>query len=137
MANQIWLNLPIKNVVNTKAFFSRIGFSFNEEQETLSSLCMFVGESNFVVMFFEEKLFGSFVQNELTDTQKSSEVLISFDAQSKEEVDILADKVSEAGGIIFAEPAENHGWMYGFGFADLDGHRWNVLYMDLSKMPKN
>jgi predicted lactoylglutathione lyase len=136
MAKQIWLNLPVKDVGKAKAFFSKIGFVFKAEKETTSSDCMLVGESNFVVMLFEESLFEGFVQNRLTDTQKSSEVLISIDAQSKDEVDQLAVKVSEAGGNIFAEPAENQGWMYGFGFADLDGHRWNVLYMDFSKVPK-
>jgi predicted lactoylglutathione lyase len=136
MTKQIWLNLPVKDVVTAKAFFSKIGFVFKDEHETVSSACMLVGESNFVVMLFEEKMFEGFVQNKVSDTQKSSEVLISIDAQSRQEVDALAVKVRAAGGLVFAEPAENQGWMYGFGFADLDGHRWNVLYMDLSKMNK-
>ncbi|REH00310.1 VOC family protein [Flavobacterium aquicola] len=136
MAKQIWLNLPVKDVKNAKDFFIKIGFVFKTEKETTSSACMLVGESNFVVMLFEESLFEGFVQNKLTDTQKSSEVLISIDAQSIQEVDELAVKVREAGGVVFAEPAGNQGWMYGFGFADLDGHRWNVLYMDFSKLPK-
>jgi predicted lactoylglutathione lyase len=136
MTKQIWLNLPVKDVKKAKAFFTEIGFTFNNEHETESSACMLVGESNFVVMLFEETMFGGFVQNKLTDTQESSEVLISIDAQSTEEVDELATKAREAGGNVFAEPAENQGWMYGFGFADLDGHRWNVLYMDFSKLPK-
>lgn len=136
MAKQIWLNLPVKNVAKAKAFFSKIGFVFNEAQETASSACMLVGESNFVVMLFEERMFEGFVENKLTDTQKSSEVLISIDAQSTQEVDEFAANVRDAGGYVFAEPAENQGWMYGCGFADLDGHRWNVLYMDFSKMPK-
>jgi len=61
--------------------------------------------------------------------------LISIDAESREEVDEWAKKVTAAGGNVFAQPAENQGWMYGCAFADLDGHRWNVLYMDMSKMP--
>lgn len=97
---------------------------------------MLVGDNNFVVMLFEENIFEGFVQNRASDTQKSSEVLISIDAESTQEVDEFAVKVREAGGVIYAEPAENQGWMYGFGFADLDGHRWNVLYMDLSKRPQ-
>lgn len=134
MTKQIWLNLPVKNVAKAKDFFWKIGFSFNEQHDTLSSTCMVIGEGNFVVMLFEELLFKSFAQNELTDTQSSSEILISIDAESKEEVDALAEKVKEAGGTVFSPPAENQGWMYGFGFADLDGHRWNVLYMDFSKL---
>ena len=134
MTKQIWLNLPVKEVAVSKAFFSKIGFSFNEEHDTPSSTCMVVGEGKFVVMLFEESLFASFSQNSLTDTKLSSEVLISIDAESKEEVDELAQKVQDAGGTIFAPPAESQGWMYSFGFADTDGHRWNVLFMDFAKL---
>jgi len=134
MTKQIWLNLPVKNVAKAKDFFWKIGFSFNEQHDTPSSTCMVIGEGNFVVMLFEELLFKSFTQNELTDTQSGSEILISIDAESKEEVDALAEKVKEAGGTVFSPPAESQGWMYGCGFADLDGHRWNVLYMDFSKL---
>jgi predicted lactoylglutathione lyase len=136
MVKQIWLNLPVKNVEKSKAFFTEIGFAFNEQHSTTTSVCMLVGEANFVVMLFEEKQLEGFMQNKITDTSLSSEMLISIDAQSKEEVDEFANKVQEAGGNVFAKPAENEGWMYGCGFADLDGHRWNVLYMDLSKLPK-
>lgn len=134
MTKQIWLNLPVKDVAKSKDFFWKIGFSFNEQHDTPSSTCMVVGDSHFVVMLFEESLFTSFSQNKLTDTQSSSEVLISIDAESASEVDELAKKVEEAGGTIFSPPAESQGWMYGFGFADLDGHRWNVLFMDFSKL---
>ena len=134
MTKQIWLNLPVKNVAKAKDFFWKIGFSFNEQHDTPSSTCMIIGEGNFVVMLFEELLFKSFTQNELTDTQSGSEILISIDAENKEEVDALAEKVTDAGGTVFSPPAESQGWMYGFGFADLDGHRWNVLYMDFSKL---
>lgn len=136
MTKQIWLNLPVKNVAKAKAFFLKVGFTFNEQQDTPSSTCMLIGERNFVVMLFENALFESFSQNKVTDTLSSSEILISIDAESREEVDALAEKVKAAGGIVFAPPAENQGWMYGFGFADLDGHRWNVLYMDFSKLPQ-
>jgi uncharacterized protein len=136
MTKQIWLNLPVKNVAKAKDFFWKIGFSFNEQHDTPSSTCMVVGEGNFVVMLFEELLFAGFSQNEVTDTQSSSEILISIDAESRDEVDALAEKVKEAGGNIFSPPAESQGWMYGFGFADLDGHRWNVLFMDFSKLPE-
>ncbi|MBW1657072.1 MULTISPECIES: VOC family protein [Flavobacterium] len=135
MTKQIWLNLPVKDVAKAKDFFWKIGFSFNEQHDTPSSTCMVVGENNFVVMLFEEMLFSSFSQNGVVDTKSGSEVLISIDAESREEVDELAKKAAEAGGTVFAPPAESQGWMYGCGFADLDGHRWNVLFMDFSKLP--
>jgi predicted lactoylglutathione lyase len=134
MTKQIWLNLPVKNIAKAKDFFWKIGFSFNEQHDTPSSTCMVVGEGHFVVMLFEESLFTTFSQNSITDTSSSSEVLISIDAESRDEVNELAKKVTEAGGTVFAAPEESQGWMYGFGFADLDGHRWNVLYMDFSKL---
>ncbi|QSB26687.1 VOC family protein [Flavobacterium sp. CLA17] len=136
MAKQIWLNLPVKNVAKAKDFFWKIGFSFNEQHDTPNSTCMLVGEGNFVVMLFEDNLFESFSKNKITDTQSSSEVLISIDAESAAEVDELMEKVTKAGGTVFAPPAESQGWMYAAAFADLDGHRWNILYMDFSKLPQ-
>lgn len=135
MTKQIWLNLPVKDVKKSKVFFDKIGFSFYEENETAQSACMIVGDKNFVVMLFEEAVFGAFLQNKITDTKSSSEILISIDAESRDEVDVWAQKVVEAGGVVFSKPTEIQGWMYGCGFADLDGHRWNVLYMDFKKLP--
>ena len=134
MTKQIWLNLPVKNIEKSKQFFSSIGFSFNEEYSNQHSACMLVGDKNFVVMLFKESLFSTFVQNTIADTQTHSEMLISIDAESRQEVEELAQKVDEAGGVVFAKPAENQGWMYGCGFSDLDGHRWNVLFMDYSTL---
>ena len=136
MTKQIWLNLPVKNIEKSKQFFSKIGFSFNGEYSNENSACMLVGDQNFVVMLFEESLFGDFVQNTIADTQTHSEMLISIDAESRNEVEELAQKVEEAGGVLFAKPAENQGWMYGCGFSDLDGHRWNVLFMDYAKLKR-
>jgi predicted lactoylglutathione lyase len=137
MTKQIWLNLPVKDAMKSKEFFSKIGFSFIEERTSPDSACMLVGESNFVVMLFAETMFQNFIQHPITDTKESSELLISIDAESREEVDTIAQKAKEAGGTVYAEPGENQGWMYGCGFSDLDGHRWNVLYMDFSKMPQH
>lgn len=136
MTKSLWLNLPVKNVEKTKHFFSKIGFLLNEEQTNSEMACFNVGEKNTTVLFFAEEMFRSFTKKEISDTKNGSEVLISFDAESREQVDEMASKVFDAGGTIFAEPAENQGWMYGFAFADLDGHRWNMLYMDFDKMPQ-
>jgi uncharacterized protein len=133
---QVWLNLPVKNALKSKDFFTHLGFTFLEERTTEHSACMLLGETNFVIMLFSEEMFKNFINHEITNTQQSSEFLISIDAESREEVDELAKKAKEAGGIVFGEPAENQGWMYGCGFCDLDGHRWNVLHMDFSKMPQ-
>ncbi len=130
MTKELWLNLPVKDIQKSKAFFTAIGFSFKEERESETMAAMTVGEKKVPVMLFEEIRFKNVIQHNVTDTDKSSEMMISFDAESREEVDELAEKVEEAGGNVFSGPSEIQGWMYGCAFTDLDGHRWNVLYMD-------
>jgi len=75
------------------------------------------------------------MQAKISDTRVGSEMLMSFDAESREEVDRLAAIAEANGGQVFSKPAEIQGWMYGCGFLDPDGHRWNVLFMDVAKMP--
>jgi predicted lactoylglutathione lyase len=87
------------------------------------------------LLLFPNDTFENFAQNEVADTGKGTEVLLNIDAQSKEEVHEMARIVRRAGGRIFSQPGESEGWMYAFGFEDLDGHRWVTLYMDMSKMP--
>ena len=137
MTKEIWINLPVKDINKSKEFFSSLGFRLNTQMgNSADSASFFIGEKNVVLMLFSEPMFKGFTSNELSDTKKGSEVLFSFDAESTEEVDEMAKKAVGAGGILFSKPAFNQGWMYGCAFADLDGHRWNVLYMDFSKMPK-
>lgn len=136
MVKEIWINLPVKDAKKTREFYSQIGFRINEQNPMPNSTSFFVGTKNVVFMMIEEPIFKSFVSTNLSDSKQSAEVLFSIDAESREEVDEMAKKVDQAGGIIFGKPAENQGWLYGFGFTDPDGHRWNMLYMDFSKMPK-
>lgn len=136
MTKEIWLNLPVKDLQRSKAFFSALGYTFDSPRDNDAMASLIIGNKKFAVMLFAEHLFKSFIQTEVTDTKKSSEILISLDAESREEVDEFAKKVVAAGGTLYAIPAENQGWMYGCAFIDPDGHRWNVLYMDMNKMPK-
>ncbi len=128
----MWINLPVKDLNKSKDFFNHIGFSAHNSGDKVS---LIIGSKKVVFMLFPESTFKAFTGNELADTKQSAEVLFSIGAESKEEVDELVEKVTEAGGAIYGKPSDQ-GWMYGAGFADLDGHRWNVLYMDMSKMPK-
>lgn len=137
MTKELWLNFPVKNVEKTKDFFSTIGFTLNEKQTNDDMACFSVGEKSITVLFFSEETFKGFTKSEISDTKSGAEILISFDAENREAVDETARKVFEAGGAIFAEPAEIQGWMYGFAFADLDGHRWNQVFMDFSKLPQS
>ena len=136
MTKEIWLNLPVKNVAKSKEFFEKIGFTLNEKHSSPDMVCFEVGEKKTTVLFFAEETFQGFTKSDISDAKRGAEVLISFDAESRAEVDETASKVFEAGGTVFSEPAEIQGWMYGFAFADLDGHRWNMVFMDFSKLPQ-
>lgn len=137
MTKELWINLPVKDVKKSREFFAAIGFAINKNAPASDSSASFlIGSKNIVMMLFEESVFQRFTNHTVTDTGKSTEILLSFDAESRQEVDELARKVTAAGGKVFAQPGESQGWMYAFGFADPDGHRWNVLYMDMAKMPK-
>jgi len=135
MIKELWINLPVKNVAASKAFFTALGFSFHPG-DTETSACLIVDEKKTAIMLFEESQLKTYLMNDITDTKTSNEVMISFSAESREQVDEMAKKAATSGANVFSKPEEIQGWMYGFAFADLDGHRWNMLYMDNSKMPK-
>ena len=137
MAKEFWLSLPVKDIKRSRAFFTEMGFKFNENNgNTDHSACLLVGDTNIGVMLFEEPMFKGFINSNIADTQEGTEVLLSVDAQNKEEVDEMAKRAVAAGGSTNHQPKEMTGWMYGCVFSDIDGHKWNVLYMDMSKMRK-
>jgi predicted lactoylglutathione lyase len=137
MTKEIWLNLPVKDIARSKAFFTALGFSFDPRHgNSTEAAGMIIGEKKMMVMLFNEANFRQFTGHEIADTAKGNELLISFDAESREEIDELARKAEAAGGTIFGKPTEHQGWMYGCGFIDPDGHRWNALFMDMDKLPK-
>src|SRR5690554_6269605 len=133
---QLWLNLPVKNIERSKKFFLDIGFRENPiHKDSLNLVGLLIGNQDFVLMLFPEEDFKSFANHEVSDTEKGSEMLINIDAQSKEEVDEMEALVRKAGGEVYQSATVSQSWLYGFGFKDLDGHRWAVIYMDLGKMP--
>ncbi|MCE9608580.1 MAG: VOC family protein [Planctomycetia bacterium] len=137
MINQLWINLPVKDVAKAREFFVKIGFTLNPQYGNgPGSASLLVGTKSTCVMLFPEATFQSFVMNEVADPRRATEVLFSIGADSRAEVDEMAQKVAAAGGTVFAEPSAKGDWMYGCGFIDPDGHRWNMLYMDMSKIPK-
>jgi len=136
MTKELWLNLPVKDINKSKEFFQKIGFAQNEKYSGPGMACFEVGEKKINVLVCAEETFKTFTKSDVSDAGKGAEILISFDAESRDEVDETARRVFDAGGTIFAEPAEIQGWMYGFGFTDPDNHRWNMLFMDFSKLPQ-
>jgi predicted lactoylglutathione lyase len=135
MAKQIFINLPVKDLKKSMTFFAKLGFTFNLQYTDDNAACMIIGE-NIYAMLLLEKFFKTFTNKEICDAKKNTEVLIAIDAESKNAVDDMIRKAVEAGGSTYRNPQDN-GWMYGHSFADLDGHQWEVLFMDASKLQVN
>lgn len=132
MTKEIWINLPVKDPGRSKEFFAALGFAIDPPHPGVDAVGVVIGDPAIRVMLFPEATFQQFTRHGLPDTETTSEVLFSFGVESRGEVDELARKVVEAGGTLFADPAEIQGSMYGCGFIDPDGHRWNALYMGAS-----
>ncbi len=134
MATKLFLNLPVKNLEKSMAFFEKLGFTFNMQFTNELGACMIVSETIFV-MLVTEQYFKTFTKKTIADAHKSTEVLIGLDAENKQAVDEMVKKAVAAGGSIYMEP-KDHGWMYIHSFADLDGHQWEVFHIDEQAIPK-
>ena len=135
MVKNIFVNLPVKDLEKSKAFFSSLGFSFDPRFTDENAACLVLGE-NIYAMLLTGPFFRTFTRKDLCDAARCTEVLIAIDAQSRAEVDALVRKALAAGGTLYVDKPQDYGWMYGHGFADLDGHQWEVLYMDESAIPE-
>jgi len=130
MANkQIFVNLPVKNLEKSKAFFSALGYTFNEQFTDANAACMVIQEGSIHAMLLVEDFFKTFTDKSLTDTSKSTEVLLCLSCESRAEVDEMVAKAVAAGGTVPRAP-QDYGFMYGHGFQDIDGHLWEMSYMD-------
>jgi hypothetical protein len=130
MATKIFVNLPVKNLNNSIEFFTQLGFRFNPQFTDETAACMIVADDIFVMLLTEDK-FRTFTPKEICDATKSTEVLVCLSSDSREEVDETVRKAVAAGGTTYNEP-QDYGIMYGHGFQDLDGHIWEVIYMEPS-----
>ena len=133
MTRQIFVNLPIKNMDRAKAFFGALGFSFNPQFTSEQGACMVVADDIFVMLLVED-FFQTFTKKAICDASKSTEVLVCLSCESRAEVDDLVRKALAAGGKVPNAP-QDQGFMYGHGFEDLDGHIWELVYMDLAAAP--
>ena len=130
MANkQIFVNLPVKNLEKSKAFFAALGYTFNEQFTDANAACMVIQEGSIHAMLLVEDFFKTFTDKSLTDTSKSTEVLLCLSCESRAEVDEMVAKAVAAGGTVPREP-QDYGFMYGHGFQDIDGHLWELSFMD-------
>jgi uncharacterized protein len=133
MATKVFINLPVKDLEKSKTFFKGLGYSFNPQFTDEKAACMVISDTIYA-MFLTEAYFKTFTKKAVSDATVSTEVLIALDAASKEEVQTMVTNAKKLGATIYSEPAD-HGWMYQHSFADLDGHQWEIAYLDETKLP--
>ncbi|MGH6860747.1 MAG: VOC family protein [Phyllobacterium sp.] len=124
----IFVNLPVKNLEASKAFFASLGFSFNPDFSDDKAACMIIEENIFAMMLTHER-FKDFINNEISDAARAQEVLIALSSGSRAEVDDTLAKALTAGGKEW-KPVQDYGFMYSCSFQDPDGHVWEIVHMD-------
>jgi predicted lactoylglutathione lyase len=134
MVKNIFVNIPVTDLTKSMDFFKKLGFTFNSQFTDETAASMVLSEHIFVMLLTYDK-FKQFTNKQIADANTTTEVLIAIDADSREEVDSLVKKAVEAGGSLYAE-SQDYGWMYSHSFADLDGHQWEVVWMDSNKVEK-
>ncbi|QHE75183.1 VOC family protein [Hydrogenophaga sp. PBL-H3] len=134
MLRQIFVNLPIKDMAKSQAFFKGLGLSFNQQFTNEQGACLQIAD-NIYAMLLVEPFFQGFTKLPIADAKKTTEVLIALSCDSRDEVDALVAK-AVAGGATTPNAAIDHGFMYQHGFADLDGHQWEVFWMDEAAAPQ-
>lgn len=127
-SRKIFVNLPVKDLKKSVAFFSKLGFEFDQRFTDDAASCMIVSSEGFVMLMTEAR-FKDFTKRELSDRSKTSEGLFALSADSRKDVDTFADAALANGGTQ-AMPPIDHGFMYGRSFYDLDGHHWEIFHMD-------
>ena len=134
MHTQIFVNLAVADLPASKAFFEQLGFAFDPRFTNDQGACLQLGE-NIYAMLLVKSFFRTFTDKALADPRTSVEVLTCLSCASRDEVDALVAKALAAGGRA-PRPPQDHGFMYGHSFEDLDGHVWELMHMDVSAMPK-
>ncbi|MFF4042084.1 VOC family protein [Streptomyces sp. NPDC001816] len=124
----IFVNLATADVEASKKFFTALGYTINPQFSSDDCTCVVISDT-IVAMLLSKQHYANFTKKEIVDSTTSSEVLVCLSAESREKVDELVDKAIAAGGKPSGE-TQDHGFMYGRAFDDLDGHTWEVMWMD-------
>jgi predicted lactoylglutathione lyase len=133
MTTQIFVNLPVKDLEKSKAFFANLGFSFNPKFSDHKAACMIVSDSAFVMLLTQD-FFKTFTSKPVADANQATEVLTCLSADSKAKVNELVDKAIAAGGTE-ARESQDYGFMFNRAFHDPDGHIWEIVWMDPNAAP--
>jgi uncharacterized protein len=126
---QIFVNLPVKDLERSKAFFAALGFGFDPKFTDDKAACMIVEKDSIYAMLLKEEFFKTFIPSRtVADAKRSTEVLIALSCVSDEEVKDLVARAAQSGGKP-AREAKDHGFMYEHAFEDPDGHIWELVHM--------
>ena len=128
MAIKIFVNLPVKDLTRSVEFFTKLGFGFDEQFTDETATCMIVSDDIFIMLLTEEK-FQTFTPKKICDAGKFTEVLVCLSLESRANVEEMVAKAVAGGGSTYNEP-QDHGFMYAHGFQDLDGHIWELIYLE-------
>jgi len=133
MPRSLFVNLPVDDVSRASAFFSALGFSFDPKFSDEKAVCLVISEQ-IQVMLLRREFFSGFTKKPVADARAATEVLLALSCDAREDVDALVAKAVAAGATTPVEP-HDHGFMYQHGFEDLDGHQWEVFWMDEAAFP--
>ena len=128
VSRKIFVNLPVRDLATSKQFFAALGFTFNPQFTDDNAACMIVSDDGYV-MLLTQPFFSGFTNNSICDTATHTETLLALSCTSRDEVDHMVKTAVGAGGRHAMDP-QDHGFMYAWSFYDLDGHHWEVLWMD-------
>ena len=128
MVTNLFVNLPVKDLERSKAFFTQLGFKFNPQFTDENAACLIFG-SHMYAMLLTEKFFRTFTKKFLVDTRTTTEVINALFVESRTEVDQMVEAALKAGATLYREP-DVMDFMYSRSFEDLDGHLWEVGWMD-------
>jgi predicted lactoylglutathione lyase len=134
MHKQIYVNLPVADLAKSKAFFTALGYRFDPDFTNDQGAALVLGE-NLYAMLLVHDFFQTFTRKWVADAHLRTEVLVCLSCESRSEIDALVAKAVAAGGLAPRAP-QDHGFMYGHGFEDLDGHVWELVHMS-AKPPKS
>ena len=135
MATKIFVNLAVKDLDRSKAFFDRLGFTFNPQFTDQTAACMAITDDIYAMLLTHPK-FKEFTKKDIADAHKTTEVLTCLSFGSKEKVNEIVDRAIAAGGTEAREP-QDYGFMYGRSFNDPDGHIWEIIWMDPSHIQRS
>jgi predicted lactoylglutathione lyase len=134
MSTKIFVNLPVKDLGKSMDFFTKLGYSFDQQFSDENAGCLVISDDIYA-MLLVEPFFKSFTKKDIVDATTSTEAILCLGVESRQRVDELVDKALAAGGLP-SNDTMDQGFMYGRSFQDLDGHLWEVMYMDAAAVPE-